>query len=308
MNSRRRGWQLPERQATAEGLFIGRRRFVHAVAAGTVLGVSAPARRALARVGQTFGMSPTTPRWRSSLDRALTEEAAVAACSPYLEYTADRDAERVLAARTPGPCRIEVCGLVARPRTIDLDDLRRLAPAEERLYRHRCVEGWAAAVPWTGISLAALVRAVQPLSGARFVRIGSLPPPETSPHAHAPFPWPYAEGLTLAEATNQLAFLATGIYGHDLPHQHGAPVRLVVPWKYAYKSVKAVARIEFTAAPPATFWNTLSPHEYPFHGTVDPHTPHPRWSQRTEKLLGSGEVRATLPYNGYAEWVAHLYA
>jgi sulfoxide reductase catalytic subunit YedY len=166
------------------------------------------------------------------------------------------------------------------------------------------------AVPWLGIPLAALVRVARPLAAARFVRFVSAPrgnaaQADGSPHG---YPWPYTEGLTLEEATNDLAFLATGIFGHDLPVQHGAPLRLVVPWQYAYKSIKAVVRVEFTAREPATFWVTRAPHEYMFRAVVDPETTHPRWPQHTERMLGSGEIRSTLPFNGYAEWVAHMYA
>jgi sulfoxide reductase catalytic subunit YedY len=209
----------------------------------------------------------------------------------------------------PAPWTVEVAGLVARPRTFDLDGLLRTFPLEERIYRHRCVEAWAMVVPWTGFPLAELVRHVQPLPAATHVRFVGFDRPEEAGHmASRSLPWPYTEGLRLAEATNALAFVAVGMYGHPLLKQHGAPVRLVLPWKYGFKSAKSVVRIEFTDRQPATFWNTLAPHEYDFLANVDPEVPHPRWSQASERMLGTGERRPTLRYNGYGEWVAGLYS
>ena len=164
------------------------------------------------------------------------------------------------------------------------------------------------AVPWTGFPLAALIKKIEPLSAAKFVRFTTfLKPEQATNQSPSNGPWPYNEALTMAEAMNQLTLLATGIYGHPLPKQNGAPLRLVVPWKYGFKSIKSIVRIEFTAERPATFWNSNRPGEYDFTANVDPKTPHPRWSQATEKLIDTGERRATLPYNGYGEWVAELY-
>jgi sulfoxide reductase catalytic subunit YedY len=197
---------------------------------------------------------------------------------------------------------------VAKPRTYDLDDLVRAFPLEERIYRHRCVEAWAMVVPWTGFPLASLLRKAEPLPEAKYVRFVSFyRPREASRQSGPSMPWPYNEGLTLAEATNELTFLATGMYGHPLLKQHGAPVRLVVPWKYGFKSAKSIVRIELTARQPATFWNTLMPQEYDFEANVNPAVPHPRWSQEQERLLGTGETRTTLLYNGYGGQVAKLY-
>jgi sulfoxide reductase catalytic subunit YedY len=163
-------------------------------------------------------------------------------------------------------------------------------------------------VPWTGFPLSALIRQVEPLASARFVRFVSfLRPEEAHKQGDQTKPWPYTEGLTLAEARNDLAFIATGMYGHPLFKQHGAPVRLVVPWKYGFKSAKSLVRIEFAAEQPATFWNTLGPNEYDFQANVNPEVPHPRWSQRQERMLGTGEFRPTMLYNGYGDWVAVLY-
>jgi sulfoxide reductase catalytic subunit YedY len=164
------------------------------------------------------------------------------------------------------------------------------------------------AVPWTGFPLASLVKAVEPMMSAKYVRFESFDRPEqASRMQNRNQPWPYTEGLTIVEATNELAFLATGIYGHALPKQHGSPIRLVVPWKYGFKSAKSLVKIEFTETRPATFWNTVQPQEYDFEANVNPDVPHPRWSQRSERMLGSGERRETQIYNGYGEWVAGLY-
>ena len=194
------------------------------------------------------------------------------------------------------------------PRRFDIDELVRSVDLEERLYRFRCVEAWAMAVPWTGFPLAELIKKIEPLSSAKFVRfVTFLKPDVASNQSPSSGPWPYTEALTMAEATNELTLIATGIYGHALPKQHGAPLRLVVPWKYGFKSIKSIVKIDFTADRPATFWNSNRPSEYDFTANVDPNTPHSRWSQATEKLIDTGELRPTLPYNGYGEWVAKLY-
>jgi sulfoxide reductase catalytic subunit YedY len=210
---------------------------------------------------------------------------------------------------TTSPWRLEVGGLVKKPRIFDIDELLRALSLEERRYRFRCVETWAMAVPWTGVSMRAFLNLVEPLSTARYVRLVSFLAPAEAPNQSPSYgPWPYTEALTMAEANNELTMLACGIYGHPLPKQHGAPLRLVVPWKYGFKSIKSIVKIEFTAEQPRTFWNSNRPHEYGFEANVDPTTRHPRWSQESEKLIDSGERRPTLPFNGYGEWVAALYS
>jgi sulfoxide reductase catalytic subunit YedY len=206
------------------------------------------------------------------------------------------------------PWTVEVAGLVDEPKTYDIDALIRTFPLEERIYRHRCVEAWAMVVPWTGFPLAALLKKAGVQAGAKYVRFESSDRPLLGKtQSFREFPWPYTEGLTLAEATNELAFLVTGMYGHPLLKQHGAPIRLVLPWKYGFKGAKSIARITVTDEQPRTFWNTVIPHEYGFVANVEPDVPHPRWSQRTERMLGTGERRPTQLYNGYGEWVAKLY-
>jgi sulfoxide reductase catalytic subunit YedY len=183
-------------------------------------------------------------------------------------------------------------------------------PIEERLYRHRCVEAWAMAVPWTGFPLKALIDFAEPRSSAKYVRFVSASKPDEMPGIGEQnwYPWPYFEGLRIEEAANELTMCTVGIYGHPLPSQHGAPLRINVPWKYGYKSPKSIVKIEFTEKEPPTFWDTLQPEEYSFESNVNPNKPHPRWSQAKERLIDTGETVATQMYNGYGEFVAHLYA
>jgi sulfoxide reductase catalytic subunit YedY len=240
--------------------------------------------------------------------RPLTNETQAARYCNFYEFTSTKSVWRHVDDFKPEPWTVTVSGLVARPRTFDLDSLRRAFPLEERIYRHRCVETWAMVVPWTGFPLAALLRSTEPLPAARYVRFVSFDRPEEAGHmSNRSLPWPYNEGLTLAEATNELAFMAIGMYGHSLRKQHGAPVRLVVPWKYGFKSAKSIVQIELTDRQPATFWNTLGPQEYDFSANVNPQVPHPRWSQASEWMLDTRERFPTVVYNGYGEWVARLY-
>ncbi len=226
----------------------------------------------------------------------------------FYEFASTKDVFRYVGQFNPTPWSVEVTGLCRHPTTYDLDQLVSTFPLEERAYRHRCVETWAMCVPWTGFPLASLVQAADPLPTAKYVRFETfLRPTEATQQADKNYPWPYQEGLTLAEATNELAFIATGIYGAPLPKQNGAPVRLVIPWKYGFKSIKSIVKIEFTPDPPSTFWNALNPHEYSFEANVDPAVPHPRWSQQYEWMLGTKENFETVKYNGYGDWVAKLY-
>jgi methionine sulfoxide reductase catalytic subunit len=317
-----RSWNLPESAATPEAALLSRRAALAGLVGGGVTlaagaGLTWWAQRGTETDVLAAGVvavpnarlypAVRSPRF-ATVDRPLTAESEAARYCNFYEFSITKEVWRYVEPFHPLPWQLEVTGLVARPRTFDLDDLTRQFPLEERIYRHRCVEAWAMAVPWTGFPLAALVKHVEPLAAARFVRFVTFDrPAEASRQQSRELPWPYTEGLTLAEATNELAFLATGIYGHALLKQHGAPIRVVVPWKYGFKSAKSIVRMEFTAEQPATFWNTLAPHEYDFEANVNPAVPHPRWSQAREHMLGTGEVRPTQPYNGYGEWVAGLY-
>jgi methionine sulfoxide reductase catalytic subunit len=206
------------------------------------------------------------------------------------------------------PWTVEVTGLVNKPRTFDLDDLLKLAPQEERIYRHRCVEGWSMVIPWAGFPLAALLKQVDPLSSARYVAFQTLFDPKRLPNQNTSvLSWPYVEGLRLDEAMHPLAILATGLYGGTLPPQDGAPIRLVVPWKYGFKGIKSIVKITLVDSEPTTTWNREWPEAYGFYSNVNPNVPHPRFSQTMEHRIGEFTSRNTLLFNGYADQVGHLY-
>jgi sulfoxide reductase catalytic subunit YedY len=198
--------------------------------------------------------------------------------------------------------------MVNQKRTIGVDDLIKQVSLEQRVYRHRCVETWAMTVPWDGFPLATLVKMADPLAAAKYVVFTTNEVPGAMPGLHsAMYPWPYIDGLTIAEAMNELSFLTVGMYGKTAPPQNGAPIRLTTPWKYGFKQVKAIGRITFTDKRPVSFWETLIPDEYGFWANINPEVPHPRWSQAHERLLGTGEVVPTRIWNGYGEYVAAMY-
>ncbi len=252
---------------------------------------------------------PAQRNARYTLDRPLTDEIVAATSNNFYEFSTTKGAVWRLVERfRTRPWTLEVAGLVHKPATFDIDRIVRRIGVEERLYRLRCVEAWSIAVPWTGFALNKLLALVEPQSNARYLRFVSFHDPDVAPgQRDTYFPWPYYEGLRIDEAMNELTILATGVYGHELPKQHGAPIRLVVPWKYGFKSIKSVVRIELVSERPRTFWSDVVASEYDFVANVDPNVPHARWSQATETVLGTGEVRPTLPYNGYAAYVAGLY-
>jgi sulfoxide reductase catalytic subunit YedY len=235
----------------------------------------------------------------------------------YYEFGGTKDIWQRAQALPTDPWTLEVSGLVKTPTTFSLDDLTQRFDLEERIYRFRCVEAWAMVVPWIGFPMKALMAAVEPNSAARFVRFTSYYDPAVCPGPSFGFaqnlPWPYTEGLTIEEMANDLAFFAVGVYGRTLPKQHGAPIRMVTPWKYGFKGAKAIVKIEFVAEQPTTYWNTLAPNEYKFEANVEPDVPHPRWSQAKERLVGEStsmftwEEQPTVIYNGYGEYVAGLY-
>ena len=216
-------------------------------------------------------------------------------------------AERAGAMKTR-PWTVDIEGLVRKPRTFAIEDIFRIAPLEERIYRLRCVEGWSMVIPWVGFSLQALLRQIEPLGSAKYVEFVSHMDPSAMPGLRQPFlDWPYTEGLRLDEALHPLTILAVGLYGEQLPNQNGAPLRLVVPWKYGFKSGKSIVKIRLTDVQPKTTWNLAQPEEYGFYANVNPEVSHPRWSQDKERRIGEFFKRKTLPFNGYAEQVASLY-
>jgi sulfoxide reductase catalytic subunit YedY len=228
----------------------------------------------------------------------------------FYEFGTDKtDPQRNAGSLRPRPWSVEIAGEVAKPGTVDLDDLLRPHTAEERIYRLRCVEAWSMVIPWRGIPLGDILKRFEPTSNAKFVVFKTLFDPEQMPgQRRAILQWPYTEGLRMDEAQHPLTILATGMYGQDLPNQNGAPLRLVVPWKYGFKSIKSIVEIRLTRTEPATSWNLSAPYEYGFYANVNPAVDHPRWSQKRERRIGEFRKRATLPFNGYAEQVAHLYA
>ena len=227
----------------------------------------------------------------------------------YYEFSTDKTSVAGLAEDFKSrPWTVEVGGMVNNPKTYDVDDLIKKFQPEERIYRLRCVEAWSMVIPWMGFSLAKLLAEVEPTSSAKYVSFEAVYSPDQMPGQKSSlFPWPYHEGLRLDEAMNDLAILATGLYGDLLPNQSGAPIRLVVPWKYGFKSIKGIVKIELTDEVPATLWSSASPNEYGFYANVNPDVSHPRWSQASERRIGEITRRPTLPFNGYAEQVAYLY-
>jgi sulfoxide reductase catalytic subunit YedY len=304
---RRAGWELPESEATPEGAFLNRRQLM-AAGAGLIAGAALPRLAAAQTPDPTLDLYPAKHNDAYKLDVPLTKAEDAANYNNFYEFGMSKDivdASQRLATR---PWSIQVDGMVEKPFEIGFDDLVRKLPLEERLYRFRCVEAWAMAVPWTGIPLKSFVNLAKPLSGAKYIRFETFLNPRVAPGQNQRwYPWPYVEGLTIAEAANDLPLLVTGIYGKPLPTQHGAPLRLITPWKYGFKSVKSIRKISFVAERPKTFWEALQASEYGFWANVNPAVPHPRWSQASEQVLGSRDRRPTLIYNGYGEQVAGLY-
>ncbi|MEQ4597811.1 MAG: protein-methionine-sulfoxide reductase catalytic subunit MsrP, partial [Methylobacteriaceae bacterium] len=243
-----------------------------------------------------------------TLDRPLTPEKFSAEYNNFYEYGTSKSVLPAANALKTRPWTVAIDGLVEKPMTLGIDDLIRKMPLEERLYRHRCVEAWSMSVPWTGFPLAKLVALAKPTAGAKYIQMQTFLDRAMAPGQKSfLYPWPYTEGLTLEEAANDLAFVATGVYGKPLANQFGAPIRLVVPWKYGFKSVKSITKISFVAERPKTFWEGLQAAEYGFWANVNPAVSHPRWSQATERVLGTDQRVPTLIYNGYGEQVAGLY-
>ncbi|MGH6618884.1 MAG: protein-methionine-sulfoxide reductase catalytic subunit MsrP [Alphaproteobacteria bacterium] len=312
----KKGWVLPEAQATPESVFHDRRRLVAAMGIGALFaaaGAGLPGRALAAASGAgedpSAGLYPMKRNPKYTLDRDLTKEELATAYNNYYEFGSHKDIAEEAQSLKIRPWTVRIDGMVEKEMTVDIDALLKQMPLEERLYRLRCVEAWSMAVPWSGFAMKALVDFARPLSSAKYVRMETLADKAVMPGLRQPwYPWPYTEGLTIAEATNELAFMATGLYGKPIPRQNGAPIRLAVPWKYGFKSVKSIVRFNFTDKRPVTFWEQLQKSEYGFWANVNPKVDHPRWSQATEMVLGKPGRVPTLPYNGYGEYVAGLYA
>ena len=310
----RRGWEIPESQATPESVFLGRRRFMTGAAIGGALAIAgcdagADTDPAAALPDPSAGLYPVKRNEIYKLDRAVTPEEWSTQYNNYYEFGSAKRIADYAQALPIRPWTLTIDGMVDKPQSIAIDDLLARMPLEERLYRHRCVEAWAMAVPWSGFPLKSLVDFAAPQSGAKYLRFESFLDTEVSPDQKSSwYPWPYIEGLTMEEARNDLAFMVTGMYGKPAPKQNGAPLRLATPWKYGFKSTKGIVKITFTDQRPVSFWQEIQGSEYGFWANVNPEVPHPRWSQATERLLGTEEIRPTMLYNGYGEFVAGLYA
>ena len=285
---RRHGWEIAERFVTPESVVLHRRAVLGAAGAMSVLPLAARA----------AAFDP---------GRAVTEEKYATTYNNYYEFGESKNIWRAAQKMPLQPWSVQLAGMVKEPRTIGLDDLLKQIPQEERIYRHRCVEAWAMTVPWTGFPLSKLVALAEPLGSAKYV-VFETKQDKSMNGLDSPFyPWPYVEGVTIEEAANDLAFISTGMYGKPLPPQSGGPIRLTLPWKYGFKSAKSIVKVTFTDKRPKTFWEAIGPSEYGFWANVNPKVSHPRWSQASERLLGSDERVPTQLFNGYADQVASLY-
>ena len=307
---RRKGWEMPESKATPERLFQDRRRLLAGLGLGSIaLGAGFGGRTWAADAPDpSASLYPAKQNGLYKLDRPLTKEEFATKYNNFYEYGTSKNIWDEAQRLQLRPWSIVIDGMVAKPITVDFDTLIKAMPLEERLYRHRCVEAWSMAVPWSGFPLKALVDYAKPLGSATYLEMQTFNNPKMAPGQNDfAYPWPYIEGLTMAEATNDLAFIATGLYGKPMPKQNGAPIRLVTPWKYGFKSVKSIVRFSFTDKRPKSYWQDLAANEYGFWANVNPAVPHPRWSQATEEVIGTGTRVPTQIYNGYGEFVAGLY-
>lgn len=300
---------IPSSEITDEKLYWNRRAFIRAAAGVGAVALGAAVVDRLGAAGGGAGAAGFGAAGDSG-EEELTPYESVTTYNNFYEFGMDKgDPAKHAHSLRPRPWSVEVTGEVHRPRVYEIDELLKAFPQEERIYRLRCVEAWSMVIPWQGFPLAALLQRVEPTSHARFVEFTTLYDPEQMPgQRRGILPWPYVEGLRLDEAMHPLTILATGLYGKALPNQNGAPLRLVVPWKYGFKSIKSIVRIRLTREQPRTTWNLVAPHEYGFYANVNPAVDHPRWSQKRERRIGEWVKRPTLFLNGYAAEVGHLYA
>ncbi len=306
---------IPSSEITPREMFYSRRKFLQTL--GLAAGAAALAACAPGGLGQAPATATNSPAGAGSTASGMSDELGdpansveqITGYNNYYEFSTDKETVARLAKDFPtAPWQVEVGGLVNKPITLDLDALRKFA-ATEHIYRLRCVEAWSMVIPWYGFRLADLLKQVEPTSKAKYVRFETLYAPEKMPGQNQGwYVWPYVEGLRLDEAMNDLTLLATGVYGESMTPQNGAPVRLVVPWKYGFKSIKAIVKIDLVEEPPTSLWMAAAPNEYGFYANVNPDVSHPRWSQSSERRIGELGRRETLPFNGYAEQVASLYS
>jgi sulfoxide reductase catalytic subunit YedY len=297
-------------EITPQSLYLRRREFIQAAgltAAAALAGVPGGVEPAPAAGGEKLSIAKKSP---FSTDEKLTPFKDVTTYNNFYEFGTDKDAPSRYSGRfKPQPWSVAIAGLCHKPGVYTLEDLLRPHPLEERIYRMRCVEGWSMVIPWVGLPLGDLLKRFEPTGDAQFVEFTTVLRPEEMPgQRRRVLPWPYIEGLRLDEAMHPLTILAVGLYGETLPNQNGAPLRLVVPWKYGFKGIKSIVQITFVEQPPLNTWQIMAPQEYGFYSNVNPQVDHPRWSQARERRIGEFSKRPTLLFNGYAEQVASMYA
>ena len=303
--------EIKSSEITPEHIYLSRRKFmvgIGALAASSLM-LGACASPTPTPAPATRPATAPSPSGADELGDALTSFEAITNYNNYYEFSTDKVAVASLAGNfKTSPWSVEVGGLVRQPKTFGVEDLLKRFTQQERIYRLRCVEAWSMVIPWQGFPLAELLKEVEPMSNAKYVRFETLYDPEQMPGQRSPwYNWPYAEGLRLDEAMHDLTLLATGLYGKSLLPQNGAPIRLVVPWKYGFKSIKSIVKIDLVEEMPVSLWMAAAPNEYGFFANVNPAVSHPRWSQSSERRIGESGRRKTLPFNGYADQVAQLY-
>ncbi len=290
-------------EITPYELYLNRRKFIKSTVLASI-GASLPK-------GLNANHSDNSEIYNAYLDEGdeLNKFSEITTYNNFYEFWSGKgDPAKYSKDFKPEPWTISVDGLVNKPKTFDFDDLLKKITIEDRVYRLRCVEAWSMVIPWQGFPLSALINIAEPLSSAKFVKFETIfRPTEMPAQSTGLLPWPYVEGLRMDEAMNPLTLLSTGLYGHKLPNQNGAPIRLVVPWKYGFKSIKSITKISFTESRPVSTWQSLAPHEYGFYSNVNPNVDHPRWSQSTERRIGEFKRRKTLMYNGYEKEVSYMY-
>jgi len=302
---------IPSSEITPEQVYLSRRKFMLGVG-GLALSAAVLAACGDAMPAADSGTATPagTPEPTPDLRQEITSFESITTYNNFYEFSTDKQGVAPLAANfRTRPWTVQVGGLVAKPTTFGIEDLLSKFTQEERLYRLRCVEAWSMVIPWQGFALRKLLEAVEPTAEAKYVRFETLLDPEQMPGQKVGwYTWPYVEGLRLDEAMHDLTILATGLYGKTLLPQNGAPLRVVVPWKYGFKSIKSIVKIDLVAEQPTSLWMAAAPNEYGFYANVNPNVNHPRWSQASERRIGELSRRKTLPFNGYAEQVASLYA
>jgi sulfoxide reductase catalytic subunit YedY len=312
MNNKYKSMPVKSSEITPYSTYLSRREFMKTaglLTGAAVLAACAPSGTESAVPASEAGDIVELPSKIDELGDPANSYEDITNYNNYYEFTTSKAAVSKLCQNfTTSPWTVEVYGLVNKPKTYGFEDLLKNFTQEERIYRLRCVEAWSMVIPWTGFTLASLLKEVEPTSDAKYVRFETVTRRDEMPgQGNHLFTWPYQEGLRLDEAMNDLTILATGLYGMDMPNQNGAPIRLVVPWKYGFKSIKAVVKIELVSERPSTLWSVASPREYGFYSNVNPNRSHPRWSQASERRIGELSRRETLMFNGYGAQVADLY-